>query len=199
MASVPELPPLALPALGEKKKELTLLGQEAAAELAHVPPRKKPVLAFAIVGVLLVAGVGVWFGRNTIVGMLAQKDQRPAVVETAEDKAMALYATGQEAYNKTQLDEAVKSFEGALGLMPKYAKAHRALAIALAKQNKAADAVEHYKAYLELDPKATDAAQVRKIVEDYEKAKAAGTVKPPPDKKDEESAAPAPKGKHRKK
>jgi tetratricopeptide (TPR) repeat protein len=109
---------------------------------------------------------------------------------------MALYAAGQEAYNKSRLDDAVKSFEGALGLMPKYARAHRALAIALAKQNKAADAVEHYRTYLELDPKANDAAQVRKIVDDYEKAKAAGTVKPPEEKKEPETP---PKGKHRKK
>jgi hypothetical protein len=57
--------------------------------------------------------------------------------------------------------------------MPNFPKAHRALAIAYAKQNNAADAVSHYQRYLDLSPNAPEAAQVRKIIDDYEKAKAA--------------------------
>jgi hypothetical protein len=175
----PELPLLALPSLGAepKKKDVTLLASEAAKELAELPPRKRPVIAFFAIAVLVVGGAAAWVKRDAIVVELASKEPHPVVVETAEDKALARFAAGQEAYNHNRLNEAVKSFEAALALMPNSAKVHRALAIARAKQNRAADAVEHYRAYLELDPRAADAAQVRKIIDDYEKAKATAAAK----------------------
>jgi len=170
------LPPLALPTLGSAephKQEVTLLGSEAARELAEVRPQKRPVLPFVIIAVLVVAGIGAWVKRDAIVLALAAKDKRPQVVETAQDKALAFFAAGQDAYDHGKLDVAVKNFESALTAMPHFARAHRALAIAYAKQNRAADAVEHYRSYLDLSPNAPEAAQVRKIIDDYEKAKAA--------------------------
>ncbi len=169
------LPAFELPALAPepKKKEVTLLASEEAAELAHVPKHRRPVVPFLLLGAVVAAGAVAFVEREPLVAMLASKDQKPAVVETKEDKALALYASGQDAYAKSKLDEAAKSFESAIEINPSFAKAHRALAIARAKQNKAAEAVEHYKLYLDLDPKASDAEQVRKIISDYEKAKAA--------------------------
>lgn len=175
-----ELPSIGLPTLAAEsaRKEVTLLRAEAADELEEMPPRKRPVLPFLAVAAILAAGAGAWLERDALVGAIAARDPQP-VVETAESKALALYAAGQEAYTKHKLDEAAAKYEAALRALPKFAKAHRALGIARAKQNRREEAVEHYRAYLQLEPKAPDAAEVRKIVEDYEKAKssAAGAGK----------------------
>ncbi len=176
-----ELPALTLPTLGAdpKKKEVTLLASEAAAELAEVPARKRPTLAILIIVALIGAGVGAWLKRDDIVAAITATDKKPVVVETARDKAMAKFAAAQAAYEKSQLDEAAKSFEEALALLPRFPRAHRGLAIARAKQNRPADAVEHYRIYLSLEPSAPDAVAVRKIIEDYEKAKATAAEKEP--------------------
>jgi tetratricopeptide (TPR) repeat protein len=167
----PSMPQVTLPTLAvePKKKELTLLGADVAAELARKPKRKLPVVAFALVGVLVAAGGVTYVERDLVIGLLTAGDQKPKE-PTPEDKALELYAAGQEALGKNQLDEAARSFVASLALNPKAPKAHRALAITLAKQNKAGEAVQHYRTYLELDPKAQDADKVRKIIADYEKA-----------------------------
>ncbi|MBN1960014.1 MAG: tetratricopeptide repeat protein [Deltaproteobacteria bacterium] len=178
------LPSLVLPNLNvvePAKKEVTLLGSEAAHALAEVKPHKRPVLPFVIIAALIIVGVGAWIKRDAIVLALAAKERRPQVVETTKDKALAFFAAGQHAYEKNDLSLAVEKFKSAIAILPNFSKAHRALAIAYAKQNKAADAVRHYRKYLDLNPNAPEAAAVRKIIADYQKAKEAVDNKAPKD------------------
>jgi len=169
-----DLPSIGLPAIGEpKKKEVTLLASDVAAELAEHTAHKHSVVPFVLlVMVLVAAGVGVW-QRQKVIALFDKKDANQQVVETADDKARAAFALGTTAYTGGKLEDAIRHFQAAIALMPNHARAHRALGIVFAKQNKAKEAVEQYRTYLTLDGKAADSAEVRKIVEDYEKAQQA--------------------------
>ena len=57
-------------------------------------------------------------------------------------------------------------YKKAIGFDPKLGDAHLRLAVAYAKQNKKSDAVEHYKRYVELVPKGSKTASVKKIIVD---------------------------------
>jgi len=71
---------------------------------------------------------------------------------------------GAIAKNNDKNDDAVHAFRKAVELDPKYALAHRELGYALVKQGDFAQAVVHMKKYLDLAPRAPDAAQIRDMV-----------------------------------
>ncbi len=178
-ASVAPVNPLAdLPAFGlpnlekaQAKKDVTLLSTEAAQELAtSAGKRKRPVGIFVLVALLVAASAGVLLKYDAIVEMLATQDAPAPVKETAEDRARVHFLAAQGLYDKKKLGEAAARFKKAIEIYPRYAKAHRGLAIVLAKQNKPKEAVEHYRTYLEIEPNAPDVKDVRKIIADYETA-----------------------------
>ena len=75
--------------------------------------------------------------------------------------AVTWYNVGAIAKNSDKNDEAVKAFQKAIELNPKYAIAHRELGYALVKQGDFKGAVVHFNKYLELEPKASDAGEIK--------------------------------------
>lgn len=97
----------------------------------------------------------------------------PAVAAQAERKKQAVLALdeGHNLVAQQKLDEAIKSYSRALELEPTMGRAERGLGTAYAQKNDDVRAVEHYKAFLKLEPNAADADEVRQILDSYEKKK----------------------------
>jgi TolA-binding protein len=87
-------------------------------------------------------------------------------------------ATGNPALKKAQeqvkqkdYDAAIVSFRAALAKEPALAFAYRGLGTALAKQGKVAEASRAYETFVLSCPAAVDAPRVRKILDDYQRAR----------------------------
>jgi tetratricopeptide (TPR) repeat protein len=156
---------------GDKSDEIAKV--EIALSTDEVKKKKIPdwVIVTVLV-VLVIAAVG-------IAVVMTQKKQGPvaeidpAVRAAAEKKKQAIVAL-EEGHRlalegKAKADEALKAYGHALELDPTLASAERGLAIAHASKDDVEQAVEHYEKYLKLAPNATDAADVRKILENYRK------------------------------
>ena len=65
------------------------------------------------------------------------------------------------AWNESRGDEAARAFRKSLQLDPGYAASHRELARALMGLQDFPGALEHFEQYLELNPGAPDAAEIR--------------------------------------
>lgn len=204
--ALPSLPDLGLPDLPEEdhKREPTLLASEAASELAHELGKRRsslPILIGALVAIAIIGGAAFW-QRDTIIEVVTGEAPGPVVL-TKEQKAEAALADGlliaKDANNlegealKKKLEQAVAAYKKALSLNPKLALAHLRLAVAYAKTEEKAEAVKHYEKFVEIDPQAPQAKEVKKIIEDWYKAQEK--------KKGEEKSAdePDPKKKKRKK
>jgi len=74
------------------------------------------------------------------------------------------YNIGAIARNNRKNGEAVRAFSKAVELDPQYAMAHRELGYALVQQGDFAAALTHFKKYLELAPKASDATAIQDTV-----------------------------------
>lgn len=139
-------------------------------------PKKKKVPDWAVALVLIVlvvgaAGLALVKARDEP-GPKAEID--PVIQAQAEKRRLAVAAL-EEGHRlalegKDRADDALKAYTRALELDPTLASAERGLAIAYAAKNDDTAAVEHYRKYLTLSPKAPDAGEVRKIIETYEKA-----------------------------
>jgi tetratricopeptide (TPR) repeat protein len=129
------------------------------------------VVILVIAVVVLGAIAAVAFRVRKEAGPKATID--PVVAAQAERKKQAVAALdlGHNLVNEQKPDEAIQSYAKALELDPMMASAERGLAIAYAAKNDDEKAIEHYRAYLKLAPNASDAEDVRGILDKYEKKK----------------------------
>jgi tetratricopeptide (TPR) repeat protein len=136
--------------------------------------RKKRIPDWAVVLILaLIVGGGLYAAYRRV-----QKEPAPVVKvdpklkEAAEKRKAAVTALEQGHVLVTQngkADEAIAAYKQALAVEPTLAAAERGLAIAYTSKNDDATAVVHYTRYLELDPAAKDADEVKRIITAYEK------------------------------
>lgn len=91
------------------------------------------------------------------------KDPPPAA-ETARDRAKRFFTAGNVALRANDLDDAIKNLTDAVRADASFADPHRSLGIAYARQKEVAKAFEHYQRYLDLNPNAKDADQVRQLL-----------------------------------
>jgi len=142
---------------------------ESKAEVKHLP---RWVWALGIGLTVIVVGI---FGYRQAFQEPPPEAARaldPELLKQVErrKKAIALLDQGTQhaMMGKEKAPDAIKAYEQALDLEPNLPKAFKGLASVYAAQGDAARAVEHYKMYLKLSPDASDAKQVRGIVEKYE-------------------------------
>lgn len=79
-------------------------------------------------------------------------------------KANSLIEKGEKLVRRGRYATAIKTLEQAAALDPRYPRVHRALGIAKARKGDVPGARASYERYLELDPNAPDAADVRRIL-----------------------------------
>jgi tetratricopeptide (TPR) repeat protein len=136
--------------------------------------KKKRIPDWVVVTVLITLVLGGIF----VAYRMAQKEPAPVVKidpklqEAAEKRKLAVAALEQGHVLVTQpgkADEAITAYQKALSIEPTMASAERGLAIAYTSKDDDTTAVSHYKRYLELDPNARDAEEVKKIIAAYEK------------------------------
>ena len=84
----------------------------------------------------------------------------------AIEKGHALLGDGKD---KARVDQAILFYQKALRLEPNLARAERALGVAYAAKRDDKNALQHYKRFIELDPAAPEAWQVKAIIEKFEK------------------------------
>ena len=162
--------------------------EEPADEIARVeiprpaaakPKRRVPdVVIWGLLGALVLGGVGYAYS-------MAQQEPAPTatvdpkLVEAAERRRAAIVAleegNGFVAAGKGSADKAIAAYQRALSLEGTLAKAERGLAIAHAAKDDNETAVHHYRRYLDLDPEAKDAEEVREIIRKWEKAQGGAT------------------------
>lgn len=143
---------------------------------ARINKKKTPTWVLATVAVLAVGGAaagGIYYAQREPPPPAPQVD--PELVKQAErqkealaalNEGHALFGVGKD---KEKIDQAIVLYARAIELEPTLAKAERALGVAHAAKGDDAEAVKHYKRFLELDPMAPEASQVRAIIEKYEK------------------------------
>lgn len=137
--------------------------------------RKRWVPDWLVVAILAVGVAGGVYGVYAAVKEEPAPVVRvdPKLIEAKERRAKAIKALqhGHELalLGAEKADAAIVAYKQALELEPTLASAERGLAIAYTAKDDKAQAVLHYERYLTLDPKASDAAEVRAIIEDYRK------------------------------
>ena len=135
--------------------------------------KKKRIPDWVVVTLLATVVIGGIYGAYQMV----QKEPAPVVkvdaklVEEAEKRKQSVAALeqGHLFVQQGKPDKAIPAYQKALVADPTFAAAERGLAIAYTKKDDDATAVAHYKRYLELDPAAKDAEDVKKIITAYEK------------------------------
>jgi pSer/pThr/pTyr-binding forkhead associated (FHA) protein len=102
----------------------------------------------------------------------AAKPEKPEKNERAEKKARAgeSYQEALSLMTAGDLRAAVGKLLHAVTLDPGHADAHKALGICYAKLGQADKGAVHYEQYLKLKPDASDAEQVRSMLQDYYKS-----------------------------
>lgn len=93
----------------------------------------------------------------------APEAEEPSPTDLAREHVRA----GSRLVQQGRAQEAVTEFQKALEFDGRNAQAHRGLGVTYATLGRAADAARHYETYLELNPGASDADQVRQIVDAY--------------------------------
>ncbi len=160
-------------------------------------PRVRRSSAFLAVGVALLLGGGVGYALAPGVapaGKAEAGDPTPAAPppaaavpmpepeptpatpredareQAAREEAVRHLEAGNLLLQKKQVRKAIAKYREALTLSPSEARVHRSLGIAYTMAGDAEAAVRAYKAYLALAPDAPDAAAIREMVSQYEKA-----------------------------
>lgn len=152
---------------------------------AKINRKKIPAwLLFVVLAVVasLCVGGGLYYAQREPPPPAPQVDPELIAKAEAQKAALAALNEGHELFgvgkDKDKVDQAIALYKKAVELAPDLAKAERALGIAYAAKSDEAEAVIHYKRFLELDPNAPEAAQVRTIIEKYEKNAADKNKKP---------------------
>jgi Flp pilus assembly protein TadD, contains TPR repeats len=91
----------------------------------------------------------------------AQAEYKALAAADPGNAAVTWFNIGAIAKNSDRNEEAVKAFQKAVELDPAYAAAHKELGYALVKQGDFKGAVAQFNKYLELEPKAADAGEIR--------------------------------------
>lgn len=81
----------------------------------------------------------------------------------------SFYLAGKAALEANQIPRAVDAFNRCIGTDRTYAICYRALGIAYATAGDGTKAAQYYREYLKVDPSAEDAAEVRRLLVQYEK------------------------------
>jgi tetratricopeptide (TPR) repeat protein len=143
---------------------------------APAPRRERHVIRDAIwVTMLVLAASGglaaAYFSAETepapsaeVDPELAERRARLARARSALEEGHRLALEGASG-----ADAAIAAYRRALEAAPELSAAERGLAIAFSAKGDTAEAVTHYRRYLELEPDAKDAAEVREIIEAWEK------------------------------
>lgn len=166
----------------EAQRTAALFAEDKADDIAKVEIaldedqiKKKRIPDWVVLLALAVAVIG----AVAIIALKVKKEAGPkatidpVVAAQAERKRQAVAALeeGHGLAIQQKPDDAIKAYSRALELDPMMGRAERGLGTAYAAKNDDTNAVEHYKAYLKLEPNATDAAEVREIIDTYEKKK----------------------------
>lgn len=144
--------------------------------------RKRWVPDWLVVAILAVGVAGGVYGVYAAVKEEPAPVVRvdPKLVEAKERRAKAIKALqrGHELalLGPEKADQAIVAYRQALDLEPTLAAAERGLAIAYTAKDDKAQAVQHYERYLTLDPNASDAGDVRAIIDGYRKAQGASSA-----------------------
>lgn len=148
---------------------------EVSLDLPTSPPKRRRIPDWAVVLVLalgVIGGAGYFAMRaGEAPKPVAKIDPKLEEQLRVRKKAMSALEEGHRlaAEGGAGFKKAVRAYRQALSLDPKLSQAERGLAIAYSGMHKAGVAVKHYRRYLEMEPGADDAAEVRKIIKDYEK------------------------------
>lgn len=86
-------------------------------------------------------------------------------------KARKALERGHQALLERRVKAAVAAYREALELKPTLASAERGLGIAFTRLERSADAIAHYRRYLELAPDADDAGEVRGLIRELRRAR----------------------------
>lgn len=174
-APAPSLPDFGLPMLAQEpqKSSVTLVESPAGHDSEDFAPRRGWLVVVVVLLLVLAGGVGGAYWRRDDVMRFLGLSQKVAPQMTRTDRAMEFYVRGFQEAQASRHAKAIGAFKKALTIDPTLARAERGLAISYATLKEQEKAVEHYRRYLKLDPKSDDAADVRKIISDYEKAKEA--------------------------
>jgi Flp pilus assembly protein TadD len=109
--------------------------------------------------ILFVAPV-LWLGISESLGRPAEVERRRAISDALPGNAVAAYdlgsalgaQVGAASGAQGRYDEALRCYDRALTLRPRYPEAHNNLGIALAAVGRPAEAIEHYREALKLKP-----------------------------------------------
>jgi tetratricopeptide (TPR) repeat protein len=85
--------------------------------------------------------------------------QKVAAIDP-RNAAILFYNVGVKAWNEKRNKDAAQAYQKAVEIDPKYAQAHRELAVALMSQQDFKGALAHFQEYLKLEPKAPDAKEI---------------------------------------
>lgn len=149
-------------------EEISTARIEVSTETAPPPQRGWRDAVWASLLVLLVlVGLGVAYFRANE-SPVSQATVNPALAEKKAKLSRARDALEEghrwALQGPRQADKAISAYKRALVEAPDLAAAERGLAIAYTAKGKKGRAVKHYRRYLELDPEAKDADEVRKIL-----------------------------------
>jgi tetratricopeptide (TPR) repeat protein len=137
--------------------------------------RQIPGWVFPVVAVLVVGGIGgaYYFAERATPEVKREVDPELIAHEERLRKATELVEQGHALFglgrDPAKVDEAIPLYQRAVEADPGFPRAHRALAVAYGAKGDDAEAVKHYRLFLELEPNGAEADQVRAIIEKYEK------------------------------
>lgn len=154
---------------GDKSDEIAQVEIEVKAPTA-AKKRVPDWVVFSAIGMILLAIVGFAVSKaKKEPPPVAQVDPAVQAAATRARQAVAAFDEGNRLQLENKPDAAIKAYASAIELDPQFARAERGLAVAYASKGDDEQAVEHYRNFLRLAPDATDAEDVRKILDQYER------------------------------
>lgn len=126
------------------------------------PARPRPSVLGGVPAIALSVAVFAGLAGGAAVGALTTPQQVKR--NDARARAEEQLAEGNRFYEAQRYDDALGKYKGAVSIDRAFAIAHRAKGAALAKQNRHDEAADAYLEYLNLEPSAVDAADVKAAV-----------------------------------
>lgn len=160
-------------ALGEGKGTNRISQVKIAKPEAKTEHRKIPTALLISVVVVVMAGgswIGYWQVSETDSKELENSAQLVELKKNIERRknAVASMEKGHISLAAGKVDAALTAYRKALDLEPSLGKAHKGLGAVFAKKKNVPKMLEHYKKYLQLEPAAKDAVDVKKIIAKHE-------------------------------